>query len=74
MFPQNQCNDPLAPIEADFINEYLKSRGYTRAMLNRLNQEESRKLHAEASKYASCKLAEFESRAKFVNNIRLDQN
>lgn len=73
MFPQDRFHDPLSPIEADFIKEFLNSRGYTEAALKKLKKEEARKLYAEASRYASCKLAEFESRAKFVDKIHLDE-
>jgi len=61
--------DSSAPLERVFIEEYLQSRGYSLEMLDELSKKLRKKLMTEASRYASLKLEEIESRAHFVEEI-----
>ena len=59
-------------LERKFIEQYLDSRGYRVGDLKDLPVNISRRLLTEASKYASLKLAEIESRAQFRKRIHRD--
>ncbi len=61
---------PQSVLERRFIKEYLHSKGYRLEEIKRMPDEEMKKLMSEACKYASLKLAEFESRAQFREEIR----
>ena len=61
--------DPHARLEKAFIEEYLRSRGYTLKTLHGLPEELVKQLMTEASLYASAKLTELESRAHFVDEV-----
>lgn len=63
----NQAQDSL---EVMYINEYLRSKGYSLVTVHELPAEELKKIMTEASTYASTKLAEIESRAQFRKEIR----
>lgn len=52
-----------------FIEQYLRERGHTIEGLSSLTGEEARQLLAEASAYASGRLAEIESRARLAQEI-----
>jgi hypothetical protein len=54
-----------ATLEMKYIDEYLLSRGYRRKDLRMLPKKEARQLLIEASRYASLKLADIESRALY---------
>lgn len=56
-------------LEKTLIEAYLKGKGYTREDLKNLPQAESTQLKAEASTYASNKLAEVEIKAHFVKEL-----
>jgi len=58
-----------AGLEKSLIEEYLKSKGYTRRDLKKLPEAEARQLMKEASVYASGKLAELEERAHFLQDL-----
>ena len=60
---------PQSALERKYIEEYLNSHGASLIDLIKLPKEEQRHLMREASKYASLKLAEVESRAKFREDI-----
>ena len=61
--------DPQAKLENAFLEEYLRTRGYTLASLKDLPDEESKPLMAEACLYASIKLTEIETRSRFVDEV-----
>jgi hypothetical protein len=61
---------PQSVLERRFIREYLHSKGYRLEELKKLPEKEMKELMSEACKYASLKLAEFESRAQFREDIR----
>jgi len=56
-------------LEKRYIEQYLKARGYRFADLDALQPEFARRLTIEASAYASLKLAELESKARFRHSI-----
>lgn len=60
---------PQSALERKYIEDYLKSQGASLENLGKLPKEEQQHLMREASKYASLKLAEVESRAKFRDDI-----
>jgi hypothetical protein len=61
---------PQSALERKLINEYLQRKGHQIDDLRLLPKDEARQLLIEASNYASLKLAEVESRAKFRKDIR----
>jgi hypothetical protein len=60
---------PQSALERKYIQEYLESKGFSLENLDGLPKEERQQLMREACKYASLKLAEVESRAKFRHEI-----
>ena len=60
---------PQSTLERKYIQEYLHSKGASLESLGKLPKDEQQHLMREASKYASLKLAEVESRAKFRHDI-----
>lgn len=60
---------PQSALERKYIQEYLESQGTNLENLSRLPEDEMQNLMREACKYASLKLAEVESRAKFRHEI-----
>lgn len=61
--------DAHARLEQAFIAEYLRSHGYWLEDLETWPPDRARALLAEASCYASARLAEVEARARFVEEI-----
>jgi hypothetical protein len=61
---------PQTALEKRYIKEYLQDKGYQLQDLARLPEEKSKQLMREACAYASLKLAEVESRARFKQKIR----
>ncbi|NOH03444.1 MAG: hypothetical protein HND47_16535 [Chloroflexi bacterium] len=63
---------PQAPLEAMFLDEFLQSKGFSSIKdLYKLPEDEAKKLLMEACRYASLKLAEIESRARFKKEIHI---
>jgi hypothetical protein len=60
---------PQSALEKNIIQEYLKEKGYSLESLHKLPEEEAHRLMREACTYASLKLAEVESRARFREEI-----
>jgi hypothetical protein len=56
-------------LEQMYIAEYLRKKGYSTRNLNTLAEEEAARLRRGASRYASLKLAELESRARLRTKI-----
>ena len=56
-------------LERALIDEYLRGRGYDRAALERLPEEQRRSLLADADVYASGKLTEVEARSHLLDAI-----
>jgi len=59
-------------LEKQLIQSYLLEKGYTPEDLNKMPPHRYRVLLAAASRYASLKLAEIESRSKFLNKIHFE--
>jgi hypothetical protein len=69
---QQPLQDPNAPLESGLINEFLRTRGYDLRSLDRLPDDERRRLLRQASMHAAGKLTEIEARAHFVNGLHGD--
>jgi hypothetical protein len=65
----NEVADPGAHLEQAFIAEYLESVGHSLASLHELPKEKAAELLKQASRYASGKLTEVESRAHLVHDL-----
>ena len=61
---EEPVQDPRADLEMMYIGEYLLEKGYLAKDLDMLPEQQALKLMTEASRYASLKLAELESRAR----------
>lgn len=61
---------PQSKMEKALLEQYLQSRGYSFKDLCDLPEEEAKSLMIEACKYASLKLAQVESAARFRETIR----
>ena len=61
--------DPRAQLERAFIEEFLRSRHHNLDSLKRLSLGEAEALLAQASLFASGRLAELESRAHLVDEL-----
>ena len=72
--PKNAFTTPeretRAILEKGLIDEYLKNKGYDRDSLKKLPEDEAHRLMAEASIYASGKLAEIETKARYKHNLK----
>jgi len=67
--PERSVEDPLAQLERALIEEYLHTRGHTLATVHALPDAAARVLLSDASRYASGRLTEVESRAHYVDEI-----
>jgi hypothetical protein len=67
--PESKVEEPQARLERLFIEAYLRIRGHTRHSLHELPEEEAKRLLMEASMYASARLAEVETRSRFVQDV-----
>lgn len=63
-------SDARALLEKSLIDEYLKNKGYERTSLKKLPKDEASRLMREASIYASGKLTEIESKARYKQTIK----
>jgi hypothetical protein len=61
---------PQSALERKYIQEYIESKGFSPESLSGMPKEEAQQLMREASKYASLRLAEVESRSKFRREIK----
>ena len=66
---ESAAEDPQSALEKKYIQDYLESQGTNFESLGRLPKDDMQRLMREACKYASLKLAEVESRAKFRHEI-----
>jgi len=67
--PERPTTDPLAQLERALIEEYLETHGHTLATVRALSAAAAAALLRDASRYASGKLTEVESRAHYVDEI-----
>jgi hypothetical protein len=61
---------PQSGLERVLLEEFLRGKGYRLSDLDRLPEEEAKALMIEACRYASLKLAQLESTARFREEIR----
>lgn len=61
--------DPHVDLELDFIAQYLKEHAPGGKDRRRQSPAALRQLMIEASRFASCRLAEMELRARLVNSV-----
>ena len=66
--------DPEAGLENALIEEFLRSKGIDAAALAALPPDERQRVLAQASVYATSKLAEIEARAHFVHELHHEDN
>lgn len=67
---QSLAEGPETALERNLIIEFLRTRNYCLEDLEALPEEEAKKLMEEASRYASLKLSEIESKNRFRREIR----
>jgi hypothetical protein len=61
--------DPEGELEQALIEEFLRTRGLDVRTLHALPRDQEKRVLIEASVYAADRLAEVESRARFVHEI-----
>jgi len=61
--------DPIAQLETAFIREFLEQLGHTAESLLTLPEPERHLLLEQASRWASSRLAEVESRAHYIHDL-----
>lgn len=66
----SMSESPQSPLEKQLVEDYLKSKGYSREELHHIPEEIAKELMREACTYASLKLAELESKSQFREEIR----
>lgn len=60
---------PDAQLEQAFIDAFLRTRGHDTSSVERLPEDERKRLLEDASIYAAGKLSEVEARARFVHEL-----
>lgn len=61
--------DPHGKLERAFMDEFLRSHGYEGAKLSELPSSQMELVMKQAAVYASGRLSEVESRARFVHEL-----
>lgn len=69
VIPEYPLQDPEAKLEQALIDEFLRMRGHDMRSVETLPADERMRLLQGASAYAASKLAEIESRARFVHEL-----
>ena len=69
---QQPLQDPNGPLESELISEFLRTRGYDLRSLERLPEDDRRRLLRQASMHAAGRLTEIEARAHFVDELHGD--
>ena len=69
---QQPMQDPNGPLESELISEFLRTRGYDLRSLDRLPEDDRRRLLRQASMHAAGRLTEIEARAHFVDELHGD--
>jgi hypothetical protein len=67
---QTALEDPLAELERHLIHAYLAGAGHDFHALVMRDDDEARRSLADASKYASTKLSEMESRLHYLRSLQ----
>jgi hypothetical protein len=71
-YEQTPLATPLAGLERALADEFVRERGYDPAALEALAEPERHALLSAASTHAALKLAEIESRSRFVHDMHGD--
>ena len=66
-FQEPIMTTPEAALELMLFEKYLRTKGFTTDTIRKLSAEEAKQLLVEASRYASCHLAEIEARSKYFH-------
>ncbi|UCE97837.1 MAG: hypothetical protein JSV74_00430 [Dehalococcoidia bacterium] len=69
-FSPTPQDETRALLEQGLIDEYLKDKGYDRDSLKKLPKDEARRIMIEASTFASGKLSEIETTARYKHNLK----
>jgi hypothetical protein len=69
---QQPMQDRNGPLESELISEFLRTRGYDLRSLERLPEDDRRRLLQQASMHAAGRLTEIEARAHFVHELHGD--
>jgi hypothetical protein len=67
--PEKPLESPFGQLERALIDEYVRARGYDPHRLADVPQAERDQLLKDASRYASTRLTEVESRSRFLDDI-----
>jgi hypothetical protein len=65
-----RVGDPHASLERLLVEEFLQTRGHTWRSLSGLERTEADTLLGSATLYATLRLAEIESRAHYLDEVR----
>jgi len=66
---QAPIEEPLAQLERELMTEFVSASGHSLHDLLHREDEEARRLLTEASRYAAGKLAEVETRSRYVRRL-----
>ena len=68
--PEHQIEEPLAALERELITAYVAGAGQDLVALRARDDDEARRLLAEASRYATERLAEVEARSHYLHALK----
>ena len=68
--PVNPLEEPLAQLERELMTAYIAGAGENIETLVSRTDEQARRLLADASMYATARLAEVESRLHYLRSLR----
>jgi hypothetical protein len=66
---ERPLEDPMAPLERAFIEQYLREHGQTSDSLLLLTADERRRFMVKAARHAAVRLAEVDARSAYVHEI-----
>lgn len=66
---ERPLEDPMAPLERAFIEQYLRQSGHTFDSIQLLPPDECRRVMIKAAQHAAVKLAEVDARSAYVHEI-----
>jgi predicted GNAT family acetyltransferase len=69
MAEPTRTDGPLAELEEAFVDDYLRGRGYSRALLAHMPRAAANRILAEAEAEASLLLAQIESRTHYLSSL-----
>ena len=66
---ERPLEDPMAPLERAFIEQYLREHGHSAESILRLPADERRVVMVKAAQHAAVRLAEVDARSAYVHEI-----